>query len=478
MGVGNLNSENEGIEEINNNQIKILVTDSGVEAKLVSSSDTIIESLPIEYIKALLDKKGIVYGVDDQVLQNISAHPNEYLNQEPIIAKGVLAEDGENASIEWIVLEQKQEKGPRILEDGTVDFYSVNKIINVTKGQLLAKKILRTDGKEGTSVYGKSIIPKKGKDIQFKLGKNVVVNETKDKVYAAIDGQLVITEQGKISVLPVYEVNGDLDFKVGNIDFLGTVIIKGNIPDGFKVYATGDIKVHGNVEGSELKAGGDIIIQQGVIGHNKSYIKSKKNIRASFILDGDLHASENIIVSQSIMHSNVSAGKQVVCNGAKGIIVGGKIQAGEKIIASIIGNELATITMLEVGINPEFRTEMTEIQNEKKEYLQSIDKIRKALQLFERILRTEGSLTSDKKKLQLQMMNQQLSIEKKLKELINREDELEQQFQQFDKTTIEVIKVVYPGVKIVIGKAVKFIKKEYKFIKFVLDEGEVKPKQI
>lgn len=181
--------------------------------------------------------------------------------------------------------------------------------MNVSKGQLLAKKIPSTEGIPGKTVSNKEIPAKNGKDIQFKIGKNVVLNEAKDKVYAAIDGQFVVTEQGKLNVFPIYEVNGDVDFGVGNIDFVGTVVIRGNVPDGFKIHAAGDIKVYGNVEGAELIAGGDIFIQQGVVGHNKSYVKANRNFQAAYILDGDVYASENIIVSQSIMHSNVNAGK-------------------------------------------------------------------------------------------------------------------------------------------------------------------------
>ena len=46
-------------------------------------------------------------------------------------------------------------------------------------------------------------------------------------MYAALDGLLTKTEKGKINVFPVYEINGDVDYSIGNIDFVGTVVIRG-----------------------------------------------------------------------------------------------------------------------------------------------------------------------------------------------------------------------------------------------------------
>lgn len=51
----------------------------------------------------------------------------------------------------------------------------------------------------------------------------------------------------------------------GNIDFIGSVYVKGDVQSGFKVSATDDIIVDGLVEGS-LEAGGNIILRNGMKG--------------------------------------------------------------------------------------------------------------------------------------------------------------------------------------------------------------------
>ncbi|MFT9487511.1 DUF342 domain-containing protein [Tepidibacillus infernus] len=454
--------------------IEVTILNSGMLATLTFVYDDRINSpIPSELMKEYLEKHKVIYGLDEQQLSLICAHPLTYIGKTVNIAHGLAPLDGKDARIEWGEFYIQENTGPKELSDGRVDYYSVKRILNVKKGELIAQKIPFTEGEAGRTVSGDLIPAKKGKDVYLKPGKNVVMNQTKDKFYAAIDGQVVVTDQDKINVFPIYEVNGDVDFSVGNIDFVGTVVIRGNVPDGFKIWATGDIRIYGNVEGSKLIAGGDIIIQQGVIGHNKSLIKSKKDVIASFILEGDIHAYEHVYVSQSIMHSNVSAGKQVTCSGTKGLIVGGKIQAGEKISAITIGNQLATSTILEVGMNPELRSELNHLQTEKREIFHSLDKIKKALHLLEKMQRTTNTLPPEKKQLQVELINQQISMERKIKEIMEREKEIESQFNRIERATIEVFKVIYPGVKLVIGKTNKFINQEYKHIKFVQEEGEI-----
>ncbi|UTW69218.1 DUF342 domain-containing protein [Anaerobacillus sp. HL2] len=53
------------------------------------------------------------------------------------------------------------------------------------------------------------------------------------KAFATIDGQMSVESKAVIHVYPIFEVNGDLDLKVGNISFIGSVNIRGNVPARF-----------------------------------------------------------------------------------------------------------------------------------------------------------------------------------------------------------------------------------------------------
>ena len=53
--------------------------------------------------------------------------------------------------------------------------------------------------------------------------------------------------KGKVTVETVLVIPGDVNASTGNVNGLGTVIIKGNVEDGFEVSAQGNIEVNGFV---------------------------------------------------------------------------------------------------------------------------------------------------------------------------------------------------------------------------------------
>ncbi|MGG3489075.1 FapA family protein [Brevibacillus choshinensis] len=421
-----------------------------------------------------LQKQRVTFGILDNVIRDMCALPRKYANAQATIARGIQSIPGKDGSMEYPYLEAVQDdNGPKELEDGRVDFYNVTVIPNVAKGQLLARRIPADQGQPGTAVTGEPIAPKAGKEVTIKPGKNVVHNQERTMIYAAIDGQVSFTDQDKMNVFPVFEVNGDVDFGVGNIDFVGTVVIRGNVLNGFRVKASGDIRVLGSVEGAELHAEGSIEIKSGIVAQDKGSIVAGQNIRTSFIQNANVTAGNQVIVSQSIMFSTVRAGKQIICKGAKGIIIGGVLQAGEKIVARVFGNSSATPTVLEVGVKPELRQELVQIQKELQLVYENLRKTDQGLSVMNQILQTSGELPADKRMLQIKLTNTRLVLEKECKSLETRQKDVETELKGEGPAAIEAYHVMYPGIKMTFGKLVHFIKHEYARTRFVVMEGEI-----
>src|SRR5690606_27653982 len=112
---------------------------------------------------------------------------------------------------------------------------------------------------------------------------------------------------------PVYEVSGDLDMKTGNIDFVGNVVIRGNVPNGFEIKAKGDIHVYGTVESAFLYSEGSIFVNAGIVGQGNGKIYAKNNLHTTFINQGNIEVENDVHVSQSILHSTVIAGGSIYC---------------------------------------------------------------------------------------------------------------------------------------------------------------------
>ncbi|KGE17501.1 DUF342 domain-containing protein [Paenibacillus wynnii] len=430
-------------------------------------------SCTVEDIEAFLNSHNIRYGIQRNIIERLASHPEEYFFNKVSIAVGDTPIQGTDGQVVMAVsLEEEVDRKPLEKADGKVDYKDLIRLSNVRKGQLIAKIIPPQPGTPGKTVTGEEIPSRVGKESHFKIGKNVLVDNNQISLYAAIDGLITLTEKGKINVFPIYEINGDVDYSVGNIDFVGTVVVRGNVLTGFTVKSDGDIRVVGGVEGAELIAGGSIEITGGIIGYNKGHVSAGGNVKVSFIQEGNVMAGEDVIVSQSIMHSNIRAGRDVLCNGTKGLIVGGIIQAGDKVVARTIGNTMSTTTAVEVGVLPEMRNEINDLRHQLRILLENTDKTAKALYLLNQ-LANNGQLSPDKMELRVKLNATKQSHTREEAAIKSRILEIERMLEDTGKAKVEVIKTIYGGSKIVIGRYTRFIKDPTERVIFTYSDGDI-----
>jgi uncharacterized protein (DUF342 family) len=353
-----------------------------------------------------------------------------------------------------------------------VNFKEMTTIFNVRKGEQIAMRVMPSEGIPGKVVTGEAVLAKKGKEVRFKIGKNVVADPEQTFLFASIDGMIVKTEGNKINVFPIYEVNGDVDYNVGNIDFIGSVVIRGSVLNGFRIKASGEIRVTGGVEGAELFADGSIEISGGVLGQNKGLIKAGKNVKVSFVQEGRIEAGEDVLITQSVMHSTIRAGRSVICKGSKGLIVGGVIQAGEMVSARTIGNSMSTATVIEVGVLPENRNELMNLRLKLRDQLENQKKTEQALTLLDQ-LAAAGQLTSDKMAMRIKLNNTKRQSAKDIMEMKERILELETMLESAEQAKIEITSTIYGGTKLVMGRYTKFIKDPVSRVHFRLQDGDI-----
>lgn len=245
-------------------------------------------------------------------------------------------------------------------KNGRVDYHQVKTVQTVTVGDIIAEKIMCTPGENGINVHGQMIPAVPGEDRPIKLGKNVKWDDDGLNVIATESGKPTLVNN-LISVLPIHEIYGDVNFHTGNIYFDGDIVIHGNVENGFKVEADGDIVIMGYVDAAEVSAGGNLSVKGRVFGSDKGKL----------VCDGDFYAKEvervtviskgTVTVHEAIMHSRVIAEKKVEVEYGKGWIVGGSIHAGEEISARVIGSRLSTVTELEIG--PVVKIKIVDLQS-------------------------------------------------------------------------------------------------------------------
>ncbi|MFS0727867.1 DUF342 domain-containing protein [Paenibacillus sp. 1P07SE] len=414
----------------------------------------------------------IVHGIDVTMIAQIAKSPADFQGRKCLVAAGEPPRDGEDGLIQFTYDMEHQHAKPKEQEDGKVDFREVNQLRNVNRGQLIARKTPATAASPGKAVTGEMLFGRDGKAARFKIGKNVVLGPDEMSLYAAIEGMVTRTERDKINVFPVYEVNGDVDYKIGNIDFVGTVVIRGNVLSGFRVRASGDIRVIGGVEGADLESEGSIEITGGILAGNKGSVRAGRNVKMAFVQDGNVIAGEDVLVSQSIMHSQIRAGRHIICSGAKALLVGGLAQAGERVSARTIGNTMSTATVIEVGVRPELRQQLTELRQQLRICSVNLDKSDKALVMLDQ-LAALGKLSPEKLAMRIKLTatkRQTLEEQNELKEQVL---ELEKTLEETDKARVDAINIVYGGTKIVIGHYTRFVKDPSQRVTFRYADGDI-----
>jgi uncharacterized protein (DUF342 family) len=278
------------------------------------------------------------------------------------IATGRLAVDGKDAKIKHLVQSvQERILRPRERDDGTVDMHDLGDIICVSVGDPLAQKIPLTQGKQGHTVTGIPLIPEPGEDITFNAGEGTSFSPKDDNLLISqLVGVPRFIDNG-MEVDEVYQIK-NVDVGTGNIDFNGSVIIDGDVCEGMTVVATGDITVSGFVESAILKAGGDIIINGGIIGrkqdveksnvtdmHMSVNISAKGTIYARYCQYANIFCGSDIRIENQLMHSILNVGGRLwlgTAEQANGKLIGGFIKVVTSVHAGIVGATAGSNTII------------------------------------------------------------------------------------------------------------------------------------
>lgn len=426
------------------------------------------QSITKDEILSDLKFKGVKYGIDEMAIE-FYLSTRMYL-ENIALANGQPPVQGKDAQIEYFFNTDNHVR-PTLNEDGSVDFFNLNIINRANKGQLLARLTREVKGAPGVDVLGNPINPRNVNKKVLKFGRNITINEDKTEIYSECNGHVTLVD-GRVFVSNVMEVE-NVDPSTGNIEYEGNVQVNGNVCTNFSVKAKGNVEVKGVVEGAEIEAGGNITIARGMNGMGKGILKCGGNVVAKFIENSTIEA-EGYVESGSIMHSNVVAGTEVHVSGKKGFISGGRVNATSLIETRILGSDMGTDTVVEIGLSAIAKKRYKEIGDQ----IAEIDKaIGRAIPIMEaaRDRIKEGQTMSEEQLDNVRNIYNLTKIKSAERLSLKEEEEELARKLETDKTASVIIKdTVYPGTKIVISDSSKIIKQSFAHCKFVRDSGDVK----
>ncbi|GGM21592.1 polymerase [Paraliobacillus quinghaiensis] len=450
----------EPIQEI----FKLDVSNDKMSASLHVKQSYNAEELTFGTLKKWLNDKGIVFGIDTSAVSKLATQYNENLNSIEI-ATGTPPIHGVNGKIDFL-----SEQDDVIGMEEKRNFRDVKKIPTLTTGEKIAKITDPTFGTPGRNIFNKVLPAKPGKPVRMRAGKNVEYKEEERTFYATADGKMSVGSN-KIHVYNTYEVQGDLSLKTGNLKFIGSIIIRGNVPAGYRVEAEGDIHIYGLVESAYIEAGGSVFISEGIAGLRKGTVIAGVDVTIGYVNQAIIESGRNIIVQNSIMHSHCVAKQHIYCK--SGNIIGGVCSAGMTIEAKDVGNKMNTKTEIAIGINQENHQQEAQLTKEKEEILSNIEKLRVLGDNLKAKEKMSEGLNSKERILLLKQRNTMQQAENKLSDIEAEIGSLQVELGDIDQVKLIVKGSLYPNVDLNFGKYKKTIKTVQKFTQVYLDNGEI-----
>lgn len=418
-------------------------------------------------LKDVLEDNGIVFGIDGEKLREIV--DTRAYRQMFIIARGQPPVNGQNGKIKDYYPRQHQLKYAT-RENGNIDFKSLNLIHNVKKGEVICEITRPTEPEDGMDVFGEPVKGKMGVMPPIPQGKNVVYSPEKDKLVSACEGNLSF-RSGRFQVENVFQVNGNVDNSVGNVDFSGSVLIRGDVLEGFHVKAKGDITVMGIVEGAFLKAGGNILLHKGMRGMRSGVLEADGSVTAKFLEDCKIYARGDI-QAEYIINSEVSCENNLTLLGRRGAFIGGKCNVFNLMKVKAVGAESHIPTQVTLGVTPQQIAQVEEIAEELKTITQTLEECQKNIAYLS-ARQKSGSITP-KQSERLNELKLKLPVNSlKQKQLKTTAAQIAQKIREVGKTRLTAGEV-YPGTVICIGDSKLTISRKEDHCSFYYLDGEIK----
>lgn len=415
-----------------------------------------------------LHYKGVKHGINTEVIEEFFKKP-KYCT-DIVVAEGTPVKQGENARIEYY-FETELSTKPALAEDGSVDFFSLKTYTQCQKNDVLAKLFEAIPGTPGTTVFGETIKPAEVKRTTLKYGRNISISEDKRILTAEVSGHVTLVD-GKVFLSDVMELD-NVNTSTGNIDYEGSVVVLGNVLENFSVKAKGSVEVRGIVEGAHIEAGEDIIIARGMNGMGKGVLKAGNNIIVKFLESVDATAG-GYVSADSIMHSNVSAGTEVMVSGRKGFITGGRVCATNQITVKTLGSDMGADTIVEVGVDPKIKARAQELQKRIQENKKIIEKNEPTLNSFLAKMQSGTQLSLDQKMYMQSVLESTREKKAELESMLVELDSYEDVMGASDSAKIEVTGDVYAGTKICISDVSMVVKSTMTYCRFAKVQGDVR----
>lgn len=451
------------VGEVHDGNFELEIAPDRMSVMLSSSPPRGGRRVSVQDVLASLSELGIVYGVRDDA---IATSIGDRRSNSTIIAQGTPPTVGTAASFESL-LEALKTRQAEDDDNAVVDYRELGNLTLVAPGTPLMRRTPAVQGKPGLNVLGEAVPPRHIPDTPFASNLTGVAIDENDPclLRAANAGSPMVVPQG-VLVNSLVEVD-QVDLSTGNINFDGTLKVRGDITAGMEVRVSGDVVVSGTIEAAKVEAGGNISVNGGIIGMadvkqpgaratpgsqpalvRTAQITAGGSVKARFIENAVINADKNVAAEREIRQSRVYAGESVSVgppNSQLGVITGGEVHAAKSISAGSIGSMAAVPTLVSAGLHPHAEAKRVALQQRRAGLDEEKSKLEKLILFLhhnpaknvngmsERARATHNRVVGDLGTLEIE------------------EQRLHEQLQPLTNATITALKRFYGGVTLHVG---------------------------
>lgn len=436
-------------------QARVSVSDDEMKAYLtVTPPVGGSRAVTVEDVMTVCQEKGVVHGIQEDVIRSTleRAHGERIAISDMVIARGTEPQNGRDGQIEFRV-PLASGTAFKVREDGSVDYKEHDNLTTVESGTLIAVVFKAEEGKrEGITVRGERIPPRRGKNVQLDVNNGIQVHETEEGQHyiAQARGQVVV-QKNKLSVEPLFIVDGDVGPRTGNISFNGGVVVHGNVLDGYRVRADRSILVHGNVGCCTVQSGQDIQVKNGVIGRGQGVISARGDVSVKFAENADIRAGGTIQVGRSSLNCRMIAGGRILADKGKGHLVGGTLYAREGLDVKVLGNESEHKTEVHAGKNFLLALEFDEVERRLQLYRRSLQNLLMVMQRIKKSVES-GPISDRARQTYREAYEKAARVKKAVQRCASRRQELHRKVNRMVESDVLIREIVYPGVHVYFGE--------------------------
>ena len=414
------------------------------------------KSLTPEFIEQKIKDAGICYGLNQNALETVFHRIEKGLSIRRLcIAEGKQPISGSGGQVryyfEHATLMKRMQK---LIDEETneiADYRSSHSIMMVRKGQLIAEKFDRKDGVDGIDVKGLTVDFLPVRNYPLIAGENTELRG--NELYSLCDGRPQFDTSGTVSVFEEFKVNGDLDLRIGNIDFFGDVEVSGNVLSGFRIIAGGNVFVRGSVEGAIIQAGKSIVINGSYSGGEKGELIASEDIYLSHVNSGTIRSERHLFVRRELVNANSYVKGNLYMGSASSAIIGGKTYVSGEMNVYTIGSPLEVHTFISLGPQEFAKQDLNELKV-------NLSKLEQRLQLAQIGLnkvdddKESGHLTEENRNHLSRHLKASLRrLNDKKSDLIRRRSALNETLSKNHTSFLRVARRINSGVRLKIGNA-------------------------